>query len=369
LGRYEIHEVLRQYAIEKLDELPEDRDQVRRRHAEYYLHLADEPGLPSEDQAKQFERLEREHDNLRAVLQWARDNKEVEIGLRLGGALSRFWFVRGYYSEGREALAAALESSSLPTFQPSNAFRAKALRGAGDLDRAMGDYASARSLYEESLAIHRELGNKRDIAVALVRVAMIPWEQGDHVLARSLYEESLAISRELGDKKDIAIALANLGLMAFETGDYPTARALLEESLTLDRGDKFSLAIRLNNLGNVALMQGDYAGARALHMEGMALRRELGDKWGIAVSLIGLGGAAVLTGDAERGARVLGAADALLTAIGARLEADDRIPYEHGVAYARARLDEGAFARAWAEGRAISMEQAIEYALGGNGSD
>ena len=103
--------------------------------------------------------------------------------------------------------------------------------------------------------------------------------------------------------------------------------------------------------------------ARSRHTEALALRRELGDNWGIVVCLIGLGGAAALAGDAEKGLRVLGAADALLTAIGASLEADDRIPYEHAMASARKQLDEETFARARAEGQAMSMEQAIAYAL------
>ena len=150
-------------------------------------------------------------------------------------------------------------------------------------------------------------------------------------------------------------------------GDYVTSRAVFEEITSAHRelGDRFNLAILLNNLGNVALMQGDHAGARSRHEEALALRRELGSKWGIAISLVGLGGAAVLAGDPERGTRILAAADALLTAINASLESDDRIPYEHGVASARARLDEEAFAGAWAEGQALSMEQAIAYALEG----
>ena len=249
--------------------------------------------------------------------------------------------------------------------QSLKAFRARALRSAGDLDRSQGDYTGARVRYEESLAIYRELGDKKSIAVALVRLAIAHWNQEASGLARSLYEEALVLSRELGDRKDIALTMGNLGLTAFVEGDYSTARSLLEESVDLIRelGDKFNLAIRLNNLGNVALMQGDYMAARPLHAEALVLRRELGDKWGIAISLIGLGGAAISAGDAERGTRVLGAAEALLNAAGAILEFDDRIPYEHAVASARAQLSEEAFARAWGEGKAMPIELAIAYAV------
>ena len=158
------------------------------------------------------------------------------------------------------------------------------------------------------------------------------------------------------------MTLGNLGILTFEDGDYAAARPLLEESLALARavGNPLHIAIRLNNLGNVALLQADYAAARRLHAEGLDLRRELGDQWGIAVSLIGLGGAAIGAGDPQRGTRLLGAAAAQLETIGAVLEADDRIPYEHGIAAAQQHLDPTEFAVAWAAGRALPLAQALE---------
>src|SRR5439155_3981536 len=113
-GRFEMHEVLRQYAAEKLDELPDEREGVQGRHASYYVELAElaDREVRGEGQDKWLERLEREHDNLRAVLGWAIETNQVEVGLRLGGALPRFWFIRGYFSEGRAALRAVLGATS-----------------------------------------------------------------------------------------------------------------------------------------------------------------------------------------------------------------------------------------------------------------
>jgi hypothetical protein len=146
-----------------------------------------------------------------------------------------------------------------------------------------------------------------------------------------------------------------------------------DESLAIRRqlGDKAGIAISLSDLGLVAYSQGDYVAVRSLYEESLAIRREIGETWGIARSLVGLGGLAAATGrthtQAERGARLLGAVEALLGAVSIMLEPDDRMEYEQGVAYARAKLSKEAFEKAWTEGRAMSMEQAIEYALEDSG--
>jgi predicted ATPase/DNA-binding SARP family transcriptional activator len=258
--RFEVHEVLRQYAAEKLQEHPDAPAFVGQAHALYYLELAEqaEIGLRGDEQEYWLARLEREHDNLRAALGWAREQAALEVGLRLAAALSRFWYVRGYYSEGRAALAAVLAwpGGDAPG---GRARRAKALQAAGDLARAQGDYPAARALSDESLTLYRALGTQQEIATALNRRAIVAWNEGDHPLARTLYDESLAISRVVGDPLDLSVTLGNLGNLAFVDGDYVAARALLEESLALARavGNAYHLAIRLNNLGNVALLQAD----------------------------------------------------------------------------------------------------------------
>jgi predicted ATPase len=396
--RYLMLETIYEYAWEKLVESGE-AEGLQRQHARYFMALAEkaEPQLSGGEQAEWLARLEDEHDNIRAALRWAKEQREhrqstqsgngtnskgaaatetAEIAVRLAGAIWRFWYVRGYFTEGREQLAGALlglleveaaSSGQLPP--PLRAYKAKALNGAGVLTVLQADYASARALFEESLALRREIGDKLSTADTLDNLAILTTEQGDHAAARPLFEENLRLRRELKDKWGIAASLSNLGNWFYSQGEHASARSLYEESLALQRElkDKWGIAASLSNLGIVATGLNDYQGARALFEESLALQRELGHKRGIAASLAGLGGmivdSAASTSSTERGAKLLGAVEGLLESIDAVMDVDQRIPYERSVATARAKLGEDAFKRAWREGRAMRMEQAVAYAL------
>jgi tetratricopeptide (TPR) repeat protein len=413
-------ETIHEYAREKLQESGE-AEALQREHALYFMRLAEEaePQLTGKEQQKWLDKLEDEYDNLRAALAWAGEQahkgsqvsnqasrqEAAEVGLRTGGAIWRFWYVRSLFTEGREQLERALSVPEEVLQACSPGSRAKALHGAGILAERQGDYSSARSLLEGALALGREAGDKQSMSLSLITLGNVAYEQGDYTGARTLYEESLTLKRELGDKLGIAYALNNLGNVAGEQGDYTAARALHEESLTLKRefrdkwgiasslynlgnvtfeqgdytaahalleeslalgrelGDKQTIAYALNSLGNVAQEQGDYTAARALHEESLALRREIGDKKGITSCLAALGGVAVGVGQVDKGAKVLGAVEGLLESISAVLDSEDRLPNERAVASARSQLSEEAFERAWQEGRGMSMEQAIAYAL------
>ncbi len=362
--RYSMLETIRQYALDRLQE-SDDGDAWQDRHLAHFLDLAEEAesGLVGADQKEWHNLLETEHDNLRAALRHSLTmTGDSGCGLRLAGALWRFWEGRGHLTEGRAWLFGLLATA--PT-DSGGSERAKALNAAGLLAFRQGDYPSARALYEESLAIYRELGDRRGIAHSLNNLGNVACEQGDYPSARALFEESLAIYRELGDRRGIAISLGNLGNVAYDQGDYPSARALYEESLAIHRemGDRWGIAASLNNLGNVACDQGDYPSARALHEESLAIRRELGDQRGIAQSLEGLAPVAAALAEPHRAARIWGAAERLREEIGAPLPPNERPRYERQVATARAALGSETFAAAWAEGRAMSMEQAIDYAL------
>lgn len=291
--RYRLLETVRQYAQDRLMESGETAA-WRASHRNYFLRLAEAAAakLKGPDQVQWLQRLECEHDNLRAALDFCLNTPEgAQSGLQLAGDLQQFWLVRGYWSEGRNRLAAALNR---PAAQAVTEERARALLGAGSLAWMEGDYADARLLYEAALELGRKLQNWRVVAGTLGNLGNLATLQSDYTAARSCFEESLAIKRELGDKRDIANTLIGLGTVAMEQGDYLSARLLGEESLALgwELEDKQSIARSLINLGNVAHLQGEGAAARACFEESLAIKRNLGDARGIAYALIGLGNVA-----------------------------------------------------------------------------
>jgi predicted ATPase/class 3 adenylate cyclase len=291
-ARYRMLETLRQYGREKLAQCGREPD-LQTRHLAYFLSVAEEAErkLRGSEQAWWLERLDMEHDNLRAALSLPpTGEQEAEFGLRLASALWWFWHVRGYFAEGREWLALKLAAFSRRT-----ADRAKALNGAAVLARNQGDYTAAHALSLESLEIKRELGDRQGIAASLNNLATLALGQGDYAASRPYYEESLAIERQLGNRQGITSSLIGLGNVALEQGDTEAAHTLYTESLRIKRelGDKRGIATSLAALGNVAFYRSDYAGAQALHQESLSMRRLLGDRRGIAASLQFLGSIAI----------------------------------------------------------------------------
>jgi predicted ATPase/class 3 adenylate cyclase len=365
--RYRLLETVRQYARDCLAKSGESL-LVRARHTDYFLTLAEEaaPKLKGSEQAQWIGVLEEEHDNLRQALAfYIIDVEETEggvKGLRLGAALQQFWATRGHLSEGRERLRTLLAH---PGGQEPTKARADALRCAGILAYFQGGYAQAHALHEESLAIRRELGDKAGIAYSLTSLGLVAQEQSDYASARSLHEESLAIKRELGDKSGIANSLRSLGIAAYEQGDYASARVLFEESLAIEQelGDKSGIANSLINLGNLTYYLGDYTQARSLHEESLAITQELGDRRQIAYNLEAFAFHAVKEAQEERSVRLWGAAATLRETIGSPLSPFDGEKQEREMAAVRKTLGEDAFAVAWAQGRTMTTEQAIEYAL------
>jgi non-specific serine/threonine protein kinase len=227
--RFRMLETIREYALERLVEAGES-DRFHRRHADGCLTLAEqaEPGLIGPRQAAWLDRLEADHDNLRAALSWLARHGLAEHGLRLGAALRRFWRARGYITEGRERMSALL---SLLGARGRTASRAKALHAAGWLAREQGDYGEARGLFEESLDIYRELDDTRGIGWALVDLGFLTRYQGDYVAARSLLEESLGLLKRVGDTEGMAASLGNLGLIARGSEGYAPQNPLYREVL------------------------------------------------------------------------------------------------------------------------------------------
>jgi predicted ATPase/class 3 adenylate cyclase/DNA-binding CsgD family transcriptional regulator len=281
-SRFVMLETIREYALENLESHGETQA-ARRAHAAYFLALAEEAeqSMAGPQQALLLERLEQEHDNLRAAMQWSTSQAGRDIALRLGGALQSFWYIRGHFSEGRDFLARALSRSN----EVAAPVRAKALYAAARLD---DDLDRAEECCQQSLALYRELGDAVGIASSLHLLADIAEGRGNLAVARALGEESLMRFRELGDERSVAYLLFHLGSLAVEQGEYARARDLLDESLMLNRdlGNTRIMAYSLFYLAQVSrLSGGDLAQAHTLLDKSFALFREVGDKEGIASCL------------------------------------------------------------------------------------
>jgi predicted ATPase/class 3 adenylate cyclase len=384
--RFVMLETIHEYAREKSEESGEGL-QIRRRHAEYFMEMAieAEAALRGPDQSMWLARLDADHDNMRAALRWACSGEEgsvqsgqrapVEIGLRLAGAIYRFWLICGYFTEGREQLEKLLAISGTEEVSPS---KAKALLRAGGLAWSQGDYTAARSVLEKSLVMYRDLSDKAGIALALLNLGNVALYQVDYASARALYEESHAIYQELGDQYGNVNALHNAAIVAQYQHDNEGARAMLQECLEISRalGDNMGISQLFNSLGDVASNMGEAAAARAYYREGLAANQALGYKWGLIESLEGLAkvvgsGAAfdVPSASVDRdnlllvAARLWGAAQLLRETIGAPVPPPDVEAHERNIAAARSRVEERAWNDAWTEGRAMPLEQLITYAL------
>jgi predicted ATPase/class 3 adenylate cyclase len=362
--RYRLLETVRQYARERLVEIG-GGEAVRDRHRDYFITVAEEakPKLTGAEQAEWLQRLEQEHENLRAGLDWSLMEPGSGAGLRLCDALLRFWMTRGFLSEGRECCASVLRKAAAKERTKEHA---NAVNAAGTLAYCQADYPAARTLFEESLAIQRQMGDRSGIALSLNSFGNVAYRQGDYPAARVLYEESLAIRRDLGEPSGIAASLNNLGNVDHYQGNLASARALFEKSLAIKRelGDQGGTASTLHNLGSVTYDQGDFAAALALCKECLGIQRELGDRLAITNSLTNLAALVAALGSVLRAARIWGAEQRLRDEIGSPLSPTDRLAREKSVAAARATLgDDAAFDRAWQEGRALTLELAIELGL------
>jgi predicted ATPase/DNA-binding SARP family transcriptional activator len=364
--RYRLLEPLRQYARGLLVERGE-APAIRRRHAAHYAALAEgiepylmEPAGSGLDQRTWFDRLEAEHDNLRAALRSALEGEDPETALRLSGAIAFFWFGRGHYSEGLRGLEEPLVRD---TGAPAE-LRAKAAYGAALLRLGAGDPERGERWAREGLALYRQHGDTRRVAMGLHMLCMIVGSRGDFEGAKVLISESVALSRALGDRRNVGASLASLGIAKQALGD-PEGASDLEEGLALLRevGDHTAVGTALENAGYLACLQGDFARAAALGTRGLAQFREMGENRGAAAGCMELTAiTAQVQGRAERAARLFGAAEALRKAAGSAMFNAWQGEYERHVAAVRAALGEEAFATAWAMGRQMSAERAMEYA-------
>ena len=402
--RYRLLETVRQYARERLVE-GGGAEAIRERHRDYFVALAEEEDnkLLGAEQAEALRRLEDEHDNLRSALEWSHVAAPAQEDLRLCGAMQRFWFTRGYLAEGRQWCARILAKGApaTPTLEYARAVNAagslawhqtdfaaarplleqglaisrglgdrlglaRSLNNLGSLAFEQGDYPAAQTLYEESLAVWRELGDRRGAAGVLGNLALVAWERGDLVAARTLAQESLTLSREVGDEGRVADALSILGNIACDEGDLAMARALNQESLAIGRelGDRDAIATALYSVGIAAFLGGEYEDARPLFQEALAIRRELGDRLGLARVLEGAAALAAAQGDSLGPARTWGAAERLREELGSPMSPNELPRTDRYIAMARAATgDQDTFERAWRQGREMPLDEAIARAF------
>ncbi len=442
-ARYRLLETVRQYSRQELEN-EAGAQEARERHLDYYLRLAEEahPNLQGKQQAWWLNWLEREHDNLRAALEWSLAQPETaERGLQMASALWRFWHKRGYLSLGRQILANVLERTrplgNTPTraealngvgmlacFQGDHAtaqayfeeslsvgnerddpaIRANALHSLGQMAWNRHDYAQARVYFAQALAIHREHAGATQVAVTLNYLGVVASDEGDHEAAQRHFEEGLAIGTELGDKSLIAGALHGLAHRAFyrknfsdarrlyaeelalarslhdreltaktlhrlgcvehELRNYNAARILFEESLTLARELSYRdlLSAVLYSLGKTASAQQDYSYARRCFEERLTISVQSGDKPGLFYTLDAVAAMFAVQGQERRAVLLFAVAQTLRESLLMPMPPENVAETPRLLA-ARAALGEEEFTQVWEQGRALTLEEAIEQAM------
>jgi predicted ATPase/class 3 adenylate cyclase len=402
--RFVMLETVHEYAREKLEESGQ-AEAVRRRHAEFFFALAEEaePAMlfGGSEQAAWLRRLDTEHDNMRAALSWSLEGGDPGLGLGLAGVVWWFWKAQGHYSEGRRWLEEALlkGGGAAPT-----AARAGTLSGLADILRLQGELDRAEAYHKEALALYKALGNQDRAAFELRALGWVAVYRGDAAQATTLFEETLAAIRESENQKMIPGILAGLAWIAADGGDFERAQQLWGEDLALARQeqDSSSEAVTLFNMGYTELALGNQERASALVEEAMVISRELGNKDLVSICLLGLGIAATLRsapqqakallkealamnvelgnkadiaevleslaetagalGEDLRAARLWGAA-AALRRVSRPWSSVERLLHEPQLLAARSRLDEALWEAAFAEGKAMELEEAVGYAL------
>ena len=361
--RYRMLEPVRQFARERF-EGDEAVESVSCRHARFFLDLAEQANshVRRPDQIPWLEMLALEHDNLRAALRWLIGAGQTQTVARLGWALWLFWWIRGHFTEGRRWMEEALANGQ--TMPPHD--RAKALYVAATMAAAQADLRSARGLSEESRRLFEELGDEEGVALSIGTLGIAAVSKGQYEEGIAFLEEAAALHATLGYEWEAAantvmLAGAHLGL-----GELDRAGQTAEEGLALSRkvGDRTGMSVALHVVAKVASASGECERAKELFREGLVLAAELGDEANVSYYLEEL---AVVASEGEplRAARLWGAAEALLegteaTAYTYRVVGSIK---EGMVSAARARLDETSWEAAWSDGRDMSPERAVAYAL------
>jgi len=357
--RFWMLETIREYAAEQLEDSGEVNER-RRRHAEWFLALAEDAyphlrGSPTE----WLNRLEREHDNLRAALDRLEVSGETQLALQLAGALYRFWYLRGHFAEGRPRLERLLDVDANRT-----AARARALNGAAVMAGSMGDPVMDRLRSEEALALHREIGDAWGIAYSVFSLGMAATEEADWTSARPYFEESLARFRELGEEHYALVAADGVAWTSRELGDLERSRAGHEDVLRQARAqhDWAIAASELDQLARFARDEGRIDDSLSMLAESLRIKRDLEMPGLIVENLSRLAETLAVAGRAETAAQLLAAAEALREEIGGShswvIEANEKT-----LTQLRTQLNDATLAEAREHGRRLTIDEAVAFAL------
>jgi predicted ATPase len=362
-GRYRMLEPVRQYALERL-EGSGDEVEARRRHTDYYLALAERasPQLEGAGQVAWLKRLEREYDNLRTALGWLLERGEAGRAARLAWDIWLFWAMRGHASEGRLWMERALSSGD----ELDDAGQARALCVISALLFAGGEVEGTSEFAVKALEHARAADDGGVLPLAPILRGLAAIYLRDLNSADEILSGALVMCRERNNRWGVAHALIGLGQVTLIRGDFGRAMELLGESeaVAREREDAFTLAVNLNTQATITQLQGDDARTAELLRESVGLLAALRDTWSLVYGVFGRAGVAARQGNAKRAARLFGAAEALREKTSAvpAFPATQTL-YEQDLANARAQLDTETFEAAWAEGRAMTLEEVVAEAL------
>ena len=360
--RFTMPETICEYALERL-EASGEAETTRRRHATYFLTLAEDaaPALMGPDQEAWLVRLETDHENLREALRWSLAH-DPALSLRLAAALWRFWYAEGYLQEGRRWLDRVISTGA----GEKTVARVRALNGLGVLIWTGGDHERARELQNASLTLAREIGDSWGVAAAQGDLAIIEFDQnGDAARAREVTEDVLLQFQALGDRYSEGIALTTLGTIACHQRDLPAATSRFQEALTIAResGDNHAVELSLCNLALSSRLKGDVDEAAIYYLEALKLAHRLNHSEDLLYCLAGIGGVEVARRRFERAARLLGAAAAMTDVVGTPMQSLEQEQFDRDTAAARVALPDASFSQAWDTGRSLSLDAAVAEAL------
>ena len=365
--RFQMLETIRDFGLERLAESA-DLEAIRRRYEDHYVALARaaEPELLGARSAEWLDRLDAERDNMRSAIQRAADDGRIEEALDAAGALWRFWQQRGHLVEGRETLHALLDQ---PAAAGPTRARARALGGLGSVAYWQADIAVAERAYEEAVEIERGLDDPPGLADALYNAGFVAALLGDRARARTEYDEAIRIYESIGDRSGRQNVREALVFILLHSGDLPAARAVAEENLAARRMDDEPLrtASALSALAAINLKDRAFEAAHASLREAIGTYRSAGDSQRMSSLLTVAAALAFAEGDPNRAARISGAAAVIMEPLGRVATPMQLLGVDDPVPAARATLGDADFEAAYAAGRSLTLDEAVELIEAGAG--